>query len=118
MKKLITGIAVMAFLFLVNGSIVLAAGHARGRNMVDTGNEKGNNYNNTVCQFLDADGDGICDNYNTGSCGTGAGRGAGYVDADGDGICDNYAAGASQNGTGSRRGQSGGQGRKGRCGRR
>ena len=36
--------------------------------------------------FVDADGDGICDN-------RGTGRGCWYVDADGDGVCDNYGAG-------------------------
>lgn len=36
--------------------------------------------------FVDADGDGVCDNFGNGRC-------AGYVDADGDGVCDNYAAG-------------------------
>jgi hypothetical protein len=47
--------------------------------------------------FVDADGDGVCDNYATrpGS-GTGNGRGrqgAGFVDADGDGVCDNAVSG-------------------------
>lgn len=36
--------------------------------------------------FVDANGDGICDN-------RGTGRGVCYVDADGDGVCDNYGAG-------------------------
>lgn len=36
--------------------------------------------------FVDADGDGICDN-------RGAGLGCWYVDADGDGVCDNYGPG-------------------------
>lgn len=36
--------------------------------------------------FVDADGDGICDN-------RGTGRGVCYVDADGDGVCDNYGTG-------------------------
>lgn len=34
--------------------------------------------------YVDADGDGICDNRGTNGCGWGPG----YVDADGDGICD------------------------------
>ncbi len=60
--------------------------------------------------YVDADGDGVCDNYGSGYCGNGAGyvdvdadgvcdnrgsgncgNGADYVDADGDGVCDNYA---------------------------
>ena len=36
--------------------------------------------------FVDADGDGICDNSGSGSCG-------GFVDEDGDGINDNAGAG-------------------------
>lgn len=35
--------------------------------------------------YVDADGDGICDNRGTDGCGWGSG----YVDTDGDGICDN-----------------------------
>lgn len=36
--------------------------------------------------YVDANGDGVCDYYGTG-------RGAYYVDADGDGVCDNYGTG-------------------------
>lgn len=39
--------------------------------------------------YVDADGDGVCDNYGSGYCG----NGAGYVDADGDGVCDNRGTG-------------------------
>lgn len=39
--------------------------------------------------YIDADGDGVCDNYQGGAC-------SGYVDADGDGVCDN-CAGAGTN---------------------
>ncbi len=46
------------------------------------------------CGYVDADGDGICDNWEngTGGQGYGAGNGDGYgfVDADGDGVCDNW----------------------------
>lgn len=35
--------------------------------------------------YVDADGDGVCDNRPSGA----GGNGAGYVDADGDGVCDN-----------------------------
>ena len=45
--------------------------------------------------FVDADGDGICDNRGTGF----GGNGAGYVDADGDGVCDNLGT-RPQDGTG------------------
>ena len=50
--------------------------------------------------YVDADGDGVCDNY-----GAGQGSRSGYVDADGDGICDNYG-----NGYGCGNGQGNGNG--------
>ena len=40
--------------------------------------------------FVDADGDGVCDNYASGAC-PGCEGGA---DADGDGVCDNYGSNA------------------------
>jgi len=39
--------------------------------------------------YVDADGDGVCDN-------AGQGQGVGYVDADDDGVCDNAGQGAGQ----------------------
>lgn len=41
--------------------------------------------------FVDADGDGVCDNRADGSLGRG---GYGFVDADGNGICDNRENGS------------------------
>lgn len=38
--------------------------------------------------YIDANGDGICDNY--GGCRGGNCYSKYYVDADGDGVCDNY----------------------------
>lgn len=91
--------------------------------------------------FVDADGDGVCDNYQGGSAqavqlGAGAGfvdndgdgvcdnrqsnapagaAGAGFVDADGNGVCDRYEAGACGNGvcdgTGAGKGLGHGNGR-------
>ena len=61
-----------------------AAGNGRGRNYVDAnGDGVCDNYGTGRGQyFVDADGDGVCDN-----CGTGCGQY--FVDADGDGVCDN-----------------------------
>ena len=39
--------------------------------------------------YVDADGDGVCDNLGTGTCG----QGRYCVDADGDGVCDNLGTG-------------------------
>ena len=47
--------------------------------------------------FVDANGDGVCDN-------AGTGTGVNFVDANGDGVCDNV-------GTGTGRGQTSGRGR-------
>lgn len=45
---------------------------------------------NGACgNYADADGDGVCDNYDPEYC-PGNGTGGGYVDSDGDGVCDNY----------------------------
>lgn len=72
MKKF-TAILTMALILSVFSTSVTAACHRNGRN------------------FVDADGDGVCDNYgsNGNGCGKRSGCGKGYVDADGDGICDN-----------------------------
>lgn len=58
--------------------------------------------------YVDADNDGVCDNYAAGTCAQG-GHHRGFVDADNDGIgvCDNYASGACA-GQGNGRGQGAG----------
>ena len=45
--------------------------------------------------FIDEDGDGICDNWQAGGQGLGLGKGTreNFVDEDGDGVCDNYQSG-------------------------
>ncbi len=54
--------------------------------------------------FVDADGDGVCDNKGTGQGlkrGKGLkGSGANFIDRDGDGICDNKGKGYTQSTTG------------------
>lgn len=72
--------------------------------------------------YVDADGDGVCDNRGTGN-GIGNGAGAhhgygsssaadrpGYVDADGDGVCDSYAGQGQGRGQGQGGGHHGGHG--------
>lgn len=82
MKK-IAAFLTIALIFSMCSTTVIAAKHTNGKN------------------FVDADGDGICDNYTSNGngcqrhsgCGNGYGKhsgcGNGYVDADGDGTCDN-----------------------------
>ena len=59
-------------------------------------------------RFVDADGNGICDNYAAYCKGTGCGLG--FVDADNDGVCDNYASGCQGTGCGSGWGYGSGRG--------
>jgi hypothetical protein len=62
-------------------------------------------------EFVDEDGDGICDLAGTGQ---GQGTGPGYEDADGDGVCDHAGTGQQgQQGQRGQRGQRGGQGMRG-----
>ena len=86
MNKFRTGIAVMAAACLMSGVTVFAAEAAVEPKDPYVNGDGICAYCGASCAFVDADGDGICDNYGTNGCGLGAG----YVDADGDGICDNY----------------------------
>ena len=70
MKKMVMGTISAALVLSMAVTGAFAAGHGHGRN------------------FVDANGDGLCDNY-----GTGTGRGQYFVDANGDGVCDNYGTG-------------------------
>ena len=67
--------------------------------------------------FVDADGDGVCDNWGSGNQrlrtpGCGLGQGQGFIDADNEGVCDNWnGQGAGvQRGQGRGLGQGQGQG--------
>lgn len=81
MKKFAAGIVAVALLLSVTATGAFAAQAPAGSGR----------------SFVDAHGDGVCDNY-------GAGTGRGFVDADGDGVCDNYG------GTGRQGGRLGGRG--------
>lgn len=72
MKKIVIFLT-MALIFSICSTTAIAARHTNGKNFVDT------------------DGDGICDNNasNGNGCRRCFGCGKEYVDADGDGICDN-----------------------------
>ena len=101
MKKVLTGILVVALLFSVGAISVIAASAGRGSNFVDADqdgvcdnsdvtNSTGGNgfgYNN---RFVDADQDGVCDNRDVtnSTSGNGFGYHNRFIDADQDGICD------------------------------
>lgn len=80
MKKIWKGTVAAALVLSVAATTAFAAGGWRSHS---------SSYRGTGCQgaycgtnYVDTNGDGICDNW-----GTGCGRN--YVDADGDGVCDN-----------------------------
>lgn len=75
MKKLI---AILLAVFVLS-TAALAAGHGRGIRACD----------GTGIHANDADRDGVCDCYGTGTCG----MSRAYADADGDGVCDHYGTG-------------------------
>jgi len=79
MNKLTAGIIVAAAVLSIGTLSSMAAGEQnRGGRCGQT--------------FVDANGDGICDNRGSAGCG--------FVDANGDGICDNGNGTCSQNGKG------------------
>jgi len=86
MKKIVAGFAIVAAAFTISGSTAFAVEVATAPENLDPNTETICGYCGVSCSFVDADGDGICDNYAINGCG----MGVGYVDADGDGICDNY----------------------------
>lgn len=62
---------------------------ADGDGVCDNYASGGNGRHHGAYVDADGDGDGICDNYGTGT----GGRHGAFVDADGDGVCDNYGTG-------------------------
>lgn len=89
MKKIVTIIMAAALILSVGTTSAFAA----GRN------------------YVDANSDGVCDNYGTRGNGNGNGLGLGFVDEDGDGVCDNRGSGRG-NGNGNGAGRGNGYGRQ------
>ena len=96
MKKILVVTLAVIMMMSIGTIGAFAMGYGGGRNYVDAdgdgicdnaGNGRG---------YVDADGDGICDN---------AGNGRGYVDTDGDGICDNAQYRETNHGCGFRGGR-------------
>ena len=95
MKRLLTGMLAAALVLSLGVTSAFAAGrgghHGGGYNFVDgDGDGVCDNYGQATCRHTDADGDGVCD-----LCGIAPGSGicgcgGNYADADGDGVCDNY----------------------------
>ncbi|MGI6031409.1 MAG: hypothetical protein ACOX7F_07895 [Eubacteriales bacterium] len=97
MKKRMIAIVVGMLVLAMGAGSVWAAGNGAGRNYVD---ENGDGICDSRASgyglFVDEDGDGVCDNW-------GSGRGF-FVDEDGDGICDHCPSGMSGWGRGAGRG--------------
>lgn len=108
MKKALLGVLSTVIILSVCATTAFAAGPRFGRNFVDADGDGICDNAGSGCVYADADGDGLCDvcGAEHGSCLTG--EGAAFVDADGDGICDNYGSG---------QGRGCGYGRGGPCGR-
>jgi hypothetical protein len=73
MHKIFIGISAAALTAGLGMTTVLAKGNTEERPV-------------PAVSFVDAEGDGVCDNAGNGQC---CGKGQNYVDADGDGVCDN-----------------------------
>lgn len=86
--KRITAVFAMVLILSLGSVTVFAHGHGGhgGHGGHNQGGCQGRNY-------VDADGDGVCDNRGSLVCNAGSGcacqNGSGYTDANGDGICDN-----------------------------
>lgn len=90
MKRILLGVLAAGIVLSIGATTVFASGMHNGQ---------GNAFClSGVCQtgscsnYVDADGDGLCDNCDGshGACQTGSCTN--YVDADGDGLCDNHSA--------------------------
>ena len=114
MKKVRTCILAAALLLSIGVTGAFAAGPGWGRHAACNGtgtryvdaNRDGvcDNWGTGVCSFVDADGNGICDNCGTGTGKYAAGGGRNYVDANGDGICDYFHGSGCGTGHGMHRG--------------
>lgn len=91
MRKVFLGILAALIALSVGATTAFAAVPGCGRYFVDADGDGICDNAGIRCAYVDADGDGICDV--CGAAHSGAGRGVNYSDADGDGICDYYATG-------------------------
>ena len=88
MKRVLTGILTAALAVSLCAATAFAAGPRGGRYFVDADGDGICDNAGSRCVYLDVDKDGVCDicGAEHGSCP--AGKGLAFVDADGDGICD------------------------------
>ena len=80
-KTLLSALGIIVALSMC-ATTAFAVASGRGRNFLDTDGDGICDNTSNMCIYADADGDGICD-----ACGRN------FIDADGDGVCDNYGTG-------------------------
>lgn len=90
-KKQIIALTTIACMGLTAGG-VMAAGNGFGQGAGQGAGARSGAATEQSVQWVDNNGDGICDNQGTGM-GAGNGQGGNYADSDGDGICDNQGTG-------------------------
>lgn len=84
MHKIWKGAVVGALVLAIGATTAFAAGGGWHRASGSWTGCRGSD-----CRYVDADGDGVCDN---------RGTGCRYTDADGDGVCDYYGTGMGHRG--------------------
>lgn len=87
MKKTVAGILAAAMVLAIGVAGVSAAGHGRGRNHAGRKFESVCTDMSNFCQYVDADADGVCDNYSEGTTSNNCCEK--FSDKNDDGICDN-----------------------------
>lgn len=95
MRKKFLSVLGMTVILSMYATTAFAACPRGGCNFVDADGDGICDNSGSMCIYTDADGDGICDNCGSYHwCGmAGIGCGGNFVDEDSDGICDNYVAG-------------------------
>ena len=88
MRRALTGILAAVLAVSLCAATAFAAGPRCGRYYVDADGDGICDNIGSRCVYVDADGNGICDNCGA-RHGHWAGCGGAFVDADGDGVCDN-----------------------------
>lgn len=96
MKRVLTGALAAVLAVSLCAATAFAAGPRCGRYYVDADGDGICDNTGSRCVYVDANGDGICDNCGA-RHGHWAGCGGAFVDADGDGICDNFQSGQGRN---------------------
>lgn len=111
-KIVLTGVLMTILAFSMGNTRIDVTVPAESNKIEETVNNSVCDYCGANCQYIDEDGDGVCDNYNTCVNPDGS-MGQNYVDEDNNGICDNFESGECVgNGT---NGQCIGNGNNGQC---